>query len=196
MARERVLIKLAGTWQGIQCAEILEKEGIACNVTLVFSLAQAIAAANANATLISPFVGRISDWYKIKEPGKTFTVEKDPGVLSVKTIYEYLKNKHSRTEVMGASFRSKEQVLALAGIDALTISPKILEELNNSQQPVQPQLSVQAAQSLKLPTQEMTEEQFYWKMCTDPMASEKLPEGIRLFEKDTLALKNLLKTFI
>lgn len=196
IAREQVLIKLAGTWQGIQCVEILEQEGISCNVTLIFSIAQAIAAANANATLISPFVGRISDWYKEKEPNKTFSVETDPGVLSVKTIYEYLKNKHSRTEVMGASFRSKEQVLALAGIDALTISPKILEELQSCDGTVQPQLNVQAAQNLKLPTQEMTEETFYWKMCTDPMASTKLPEGIRLFDKDTQSLKMFLKNLL
>lgn len=130
--KSRILIKIASTWEGIRAAEILEREGITCNMTLLFNLAQAVAAAEAGATLVSPFVGRILDWHKANSGRDSYPAEEDPGVVSVKSIYQYYKKFGYKTIVMGASFRNKEEIVALAGCDRLTISPKLLEELKNS----------------------------------------------------------------
>jgi transaldolase len=193
--KERVLIKVAATWQGIKAAEQLEKEGISCNLTLLFSKeAQAVACAEAGVTLISPFVGRITDWYK-KETGKDYTAEEDPGVLSVRSIYQYYKKYGYKTIVMGASFRNKGQVLALCGCDKLTIGPKFLKELQASNDPVETKLA-------PLPESEVTvdkrpkpldDRHFYMRMCRDPMAIDKLHEGIRKFVADQVKLEDFVK---
>jgi len=184
--RSRVLIKVAATWEGIRAVRELEKQGIACNVTLIFSLVQAAASADAGATLISPFVGRISDWHK--KAGATWaTAAEDPGVLSVKRIYAYLKHHRFHTEVMGASFRSKEQVLALAGCDLLTVSPDILEQLcaMDSEASLERALDPTAPASNQATAALNTSEPlFRFALNEDAMASEKLSEGIRLFVAD------------
>src|SRR5256885_15625912 len=169
--RERILIKIASTWEGIRAAEVLQKEGINCNMTLLFSLPQAVAAAEAKAKLISPFVGRILDWYK-KNAGKDFAPAEDPGVLSVKEIYAYYKKFGHDTEVMGASFRNKGEVLELAGCDALTISPQLLGELKNSNEPMQRKLSPETAKQSKIERVEINESKFRWLMNENAMATE------------------------
>src|SRR5579859_2566744 len=177
VGRERILVKIASTWEGIRAAEVLQKEGINCNMTLLFSLAQAVACAEAKAKLISPFVGRILDWYKAKA-GKDFAPAEDPGVLSVKEIYAYYKQFGYPTEVMGASFRNKGEILELAGCDLLTISPQLLGELKASTEPVTRKLEPETAAACKLEKISLDEKAFRWRMNEDAMATEKLAEGI------------------
>jgi transaldolase len=189
--RERVLIKLASTWEGIQAARHLEKEGIHCNMTLLFCLPQAAACADVGARLISPFVGRILDWYK-SNTHSDFSPDEDPGVLSVREIYAYYKHLGYPTEIMGASFRNKSEILELAGCDLLTISPALLEDLNRSNDPVPRKLSPDneiESEPVKL---ELNEGRFRWMLNENAMATEKLAEGIRQFNADALRLKNFL----
>lgn len=194
IGKDRVLIKLAATWQGIRAAETLEKEGIQCNLTLLFSFAQARACADANVFLISPFVGRIYDWYKKNNPDTTFNVENDPGVESVQKIYRFYKMHGYRTVVMGASFRTPEQVLALNGCDRLTVSPALLAQLQQTQGAVPMPLTYEGEIQAK-PTA-MTEAEFYWAHNQDAMAVEKLAEGIRLFAVDQNSLEALLSQYL
>lgn len=191
ISRERVLIKMASTWEGIRAAEILEKEGIRCNMTLLFSLAQAIACAEAGAQLISPFVGRIYDWYK-KSTGIDYMGAEDPGVQSVKRIYNYYRKFGYTTEVMGASFRNTSQILELAGCDLLTISPDLLQKLADSDAPVARKLSAEAAPGASIVKMSLDEKSFRFMMNEDAMATEKLAEGIRAFCVDTGKLKQLI----
>lgn len=194
--RERVLIKLASTWEGIEACRQLEKEGIHCNMTLMFSLAQAIGCAEAGATLISPFVGRILDWYKKAEGVEGYPPDKDPGVCSVIQIYNYFKKFNYRTEVMGASFRNKEEVLELAGCDLLTISPTLLEEISKETGKLSRKLSVEQAEKQTIEKISIDEKSFRWLVNEDPMATEKLAEGIRKFAADQNKLeKKLSKNF-
>ncbi|MDU7391622.1 transaldolase [Atlantibacter hermannii] len=188
--KSRILIKLASTWEGIRAAEELEKEGIHCNLTLLFSFAQARACAEAGVFLISPFVGRIYDWYQARKPMDPYVVEEDPGVKSVRNIYDYFKQHRYETIVMGASFRRTEQILALAGCDRLTISPDLLKELQASEETVQRKL-IPTQQTFKRPTP-MTEAEFRWEHNQDAMAVEKLAEGIRSFASDQRKLEDLL----
>lgn len=194
ISKDRVLIKLAATWQGIRAAETLEKEGIQCNLTLLFSFAQARACADANVFLISPFVGRIYDWYKKNNPDTTFTVDNDPGVESVQKIYRFYKMHGYRTVVMGASFRTPEQVLALNGCDRLTVSPALLAQLQQSQGPVPTPLTYEG--EIQAKPVAMTEAEFYWAHNQDAMAVEKLAEGIRLFAVDQNSLEALLSQYL
>lgn len=189
--KERVLIKLAATWEGIRAAEVLERDGIQCNLTLLFCFAQARAAAEAGAYLISPFVGRILDWYKQHHPEAAYPAEQDPGVLSVRRIYDYFKSCGYPTIVMGASFRSVEQILALAGCDRLTISPALLDQLAELQQPLIRRLQP-GSQQLP-PPEPLSEAAFRWQLNQDAMASDKLAEGIRLFAQDQIKLEQLLQ---
>jgi transaldolase len=190
--KSRVLIKLASTWQGIKAAEQLEQEGIACNLTLLFSKAQAIACAEANVTLISPFVGRILDWYKAKE-GKDFIGAEDPGVKSVASIYQYYKQYGYKTVVMGASFRNTGEIIELAGCDLLTIAPKLLNELQETQGTLITKLSTDnIIPSSTADITPLTEVTFAWQHNEDAMASEKLSEGIRNFAKDQQVLDTLV----
>ncbi|MDL2399405.1 transaldolase [Rhizobium mayense] len=187
--RDHILIKLASTWEGIRAAEVLQKEGIDCNLTLLFSKAQAIACADAKVFLISPFVGRILDWYK-KSTGKEFTPEEDPGVISVREIYNYYKANDINTIVMGASFRSAGEIEALAGCDRLTISPALLDELSKDDGKLERKLSPEHKTSVaKIAVDEKT---FRWMMNEDAMATEKLAEGIRAFAKDLIALRTMV----
>jgi transaldolase len=187
----RILIKIASTWEGIRAAEVLQKDGIHCNLTLLFSFEQAVACADAGATLISPFVGRILDWYQQNTEQKTYTPQDDPGVLSVKRIYNYYKQYGYETIVMGASFRNQGQIEALAGCDRLTISPQLLDQLNNDAGALEKQLSsVTGATETKI---DLTEDRFRWKMNDNAMASDKLSEGIRKFAQDHRALQTMLK---
>lgn len=195
ISRERVLIKIASTWEGIRAAEKLQKEGINCNMTLLFSLAQAVACAEAGAKLISPFVGRILDWYKAKT-GKDYSSAEDPGVLSVQEIYAYYKKFGYATEVMGASFRNKGEILELAGCDLLTISPQLLGELKSSNDPVQPKLTPAFAASHKVDRFSVDEKSFRWRLNEDAMATEKLSEGIRLFNADAVKLEKHISTLL
>jgi transaldolase len=189
--RERVLIKIASTWEGIRAAQVLEKEGIRCNMTLLFSLPQAIACADANVQLISPFVGRIYDWHK-KSTGQEYTGADDPGVQSVKRIYDYYRKFGYKTEVMGASFRNTSQITELAGCDLLTISPELLQKLAESDAPVARKLSPEAAQSADLKKITLDEKAFRFMLNEDAMGTEKLAEGIRLFCADALKLEKLV----
>lgn len=189
--RERVLVKIASTWEGIRAAERLENEGIRCNLTLLFSFPQAVACADAGVTLISPFVGRILDWYR-KRDGVDFAPEQDPGVLSVRRIYGYFKRFGYQTEVMGASFRSTGQVLALAGCDLLTISPELLEQLRASEAPVERKLDPDRARAQAVERERFDEKQFRFAVNEDAMASEKLAEGIRLFVADVRKLEAIV----
>lgn len=189
--KERILIKIASTWQGIQAAEVLEKEGITCNMTLLFNMAQAVACAEAGVTLISPFVGRITDWYKKSEGKKGYAAHEDPGVISVAAIYKYYKTHGYKTVVMGASFRNKEQILELAGCDKLTIGPKFLKELQESSAKVQPKLKDNGGSADKRPKR-LDDRHFYMRMCRDPMALDKLHEGIRGFVADTQKLEKII----
>ena len=188
--RERILIKLASTWEGIRAAEVLQREGINCNLTLLFSMAQAIACAEAKVFLISPFVGRILDWYK-KSTGQDYTAETDPGVVSVRQIYNYYKANGISTIVMGASFRNIGEIEALAGCDRLTISPVLLEELDKADGALDRKLSPETFKAE--PLQSLDEKQFRWALNEDQMATEKLSEGIRLFAKDLVALRSMVK---
>ncbi len=197
IARERVLIKLAASWEGIQAARALQQEGINCNLTLLFSLTQAIACAQAKVKLISPFVGRIYDWYK-KTAGEHWieadhTGAQDPGVQSVRAIYNYYKTYDINTEIMGASFRNTGQILALAGCDLLTISPELLGQLAQNQGEVQAALSVQSAKDIAPEWRASNEVTFRTELNADAMASEKLAEGIRLFTSDALKLDSLIQ---
>jgi len=193
--KSRILIKLASTWEGIQAAKVLEQEGIHCNMTLLFCMAQAIACANAKATLISPFVGRILDWYVVAGPKKSYEPTEDPGVISVTDIYNYYKAVGSKTIVMGASFRSKGEVLALAGCDKLTISPKLLDELKASHDKVEVKLHLEEAKAKAGSVKErvLTESQFRWELNENAMATEKLSEGIRKFAADTSKLEEIIR---
>ncbi len=191
ISRERILIKIASTWEGIRAAEVLEKEGIRCNMTLLFSLPQAIAAAEAGAQLISPFVGRILDWHK-KASGQDYAAADDPGVLSVKRIYDYYKKFGYTTEVMGASFRNTGEILELAGCDLLTISPELLQKLADADATIERKLSPEAAQSSVLERISYDEKSFRLALNDDAMATEKLAEGIRLFCADAVKLEQLI----
>lgn len=191
VSRERVLIKIASTWEGIRAAEILEKEGIRCNMTLLFCLAQAAACAEAGAQLISPFVGRIYDWFK-KQTGQEIFGAEDPGVLSVKKIYNYYRKFGYKTEIMGASFRNTSQILELAGCDLLTISPDLLQKLSDSTNAVSAKLNKEAALASDLKKIEVDEKSFRFALNEDAMATEKLAEGIRLFCADTVKLEQMI----
>jgi transaldolase len=195
IARERVLIKIASTWEGIKAAKTLQLEGINCNLTLLFSLPQAVACAVAGAKLISPFVGRILDWHKAKT-GEEYSASNDPGVRSVQEIYTYYKKYGHPTEVMGASFRSKGEILELAGCDLLTISPSLLGELRNSTEPVGRKLSPEIATQSKARKLSLNERKFRWLLNENAMATEKTAEGIRLFAADTVKLEGYLETKI
>ena len=190
IGRERILVKLASTWEGIRAAEELQKQGIDCNLTLLFGKAQAIACADAGVFLISPFVGRIYDWY-VKSTGQKYAHEEDPGVLSVRSIYDYYKAHDIPTVVMGASFRSTGQIEALAGCDRLTIAPNLLEELAASDAPLERQLApdrFEAGEAI-----EMDEKRFRWEMNEDAMATEMLAAGIRGFARDLEKLRAIVR---
>ncbi len=189
--RERILIKIASTWEGIRAAELLQKEGIRCNMTLLFSLPQAVACAEAGAQLISPFVGRIYDWYK-KRDGVEFSGPEDPGVQSVRAIYKYYKKFGHPTEIMGASFRNISQILELAGCDLLTISPELLKQLAESQGEVTRKLSPTDPHNDEIHRLNLTESSFRFMVNDDAMATEKLAEGIRLFAADAAKLEQLI----
>jgi transaldolase len=190
---KRVLFKIASTWEGIRAAERLEKEGIHTNMTLLFSFCQAVAAADAGVTLISPFVGRILDFWK-KELNKDIPLAEDPGVQSVTQIYNYYKKFGYKTIVMGASFRSKDEALALAGCDYLTIAPKLLQEMQASKSPVERKLDPEKAKTMDIKKVTYDEKSFRWAFNEDPCACYKLPEGIRNFAKDTIKLEQLIKS--
>ena len=195
ISRDRILIKIASTWEGIRAAEILENEGIHCNLTLLFSFPQAVACAEAGVQLISPFVGRILDWYKAST-GKDYHGEDDPGVQSVREIYTYYKKFGYPTEVMGASFRNTGEIIALAGCDLLTISPKLLEELQNSTEPIEPALSSEAAQQADIGKTSFDEKSFRFALNEDAMATEKTAEGIRKFAADIVKLEDLVSSML
>ncbi len=195
--RKRILIKLASTWEGAQAAKVLEKEGIHCNMTLMFSLPQAIACARVNATLVSPFVGRILDWYKKSEGVSGYAPEEDPGVKSVTQIYNYYKKFGHSTQVMGASFRNVDEILELAGCDLLTISPQFLEDLKNAEGTVTRKLDPEAAKkSKKIKKIPLNEKKFRLMLNENAMATEKLSEGIRRFAEDAQKLEqHLVETY-
>jgi transaldolase len=192
--KERVLIKIASTWEGIQAARELEKEGIHCNLTLLFGFGQAVACAEAGVTLISPFVGRILDWYKKNKAGPAYEGEEDPGVQSVQKIFNYYKQHGYKTIVMGASFRNVGEIKALAGVDYLTISPNLLEELQKSSDPVPKKLDASnaSAQPLEKVSFVDNEPEFRWALLDDQMAFDKLHEGIKKFAEDGAALQKVL----
>jgi transaldolase len=194
VSRERVLIKVASTWEGIKAAEELEREGIHCNLTLLFSFAQAVACAEAKVTLISPFVGRIYDWYKKENGGKDIPIEKDPGVASVTKIYNYFKKFGYKTQVMGASFRKVEQITHLAGSDLLTISPDLLEKMEATQGEITPQLTPEKAKASEGEKLHLEEKDFRWMHNEDPMAVDKLSEGIRKFYADARKLEQYARS--
>ena len=189
--KERILIKIASTWEGIRAAEALQKEGINCNMTLLFSLPQAVSCAEANAKLISPFVGRIMDWFKAKT-GETYSGEDDPGVQSVKEIFNYYKKFGYATEVMGASFRNTDEILELAGCDLLTISPGFLRELQDSNVTVIRKLDAGKAGESDLSKLDLDESSFRYLLNEDAMATEKLADGIRLFAADIVKLEGII----
>ena len=190
VTRERVLIKVASTWEGIRAAELLEKEGIHCNLTLLFSFAQAVACAEAGVTLISPFVGRIYDWYKKEGGGKEIAPDQDPGVASVTRIYNYYKKYGYKTQVMGASFRNVNQIVRLAGCDLLTISPELLDQLEQAEGTLDRKLDPMKAKASKEERLHLDEKTFRWMHNEDPMATEKLAEGIRKFNSDAQHLED------
>ncbi len=193
--RERVLIKIASTWEGLNAAEQLQKEGIRCNLTLMFSLPQAVRAVEAKVQLISPFVGRIYDWYK-KENKRDYTGPEDPGVQSVQEIYSYYKKFGYKTEVMGASFRNVGQIRELAGCDALTISPELMKELAESQDPLERKLDLEKAKQAKIERLELDEKKFRWMLNENAMAYEKTGEGIRKFAADVVKLEKFVASKI
>ncbi|MCB1875581.1 MAG: transaldolase [Chromatiales bacterium] len=192
VGRERILIKIATTWEGVRAADQLEDDGINCNLTLLFSFAQAVAAAEAGAFLISPFVGRIMDWYKAKE-GRDFSPEEDPGVQSVTRIYHYYKKFGYPTVVMGASFRNTGEIEQLAGCDRLTISPQLLQQLDESEGDLPRILEPSAGASMDMDKIHLDEKTFRWQLSQDAMAVEKLNEGIRGFHSDTLKLRAMIE---
>jgi transaldolase len=192
ISRERILIKLASTWEGIRAAAELEREGIHCNLTLLFSFAQAVACAEAGVTLISPFVGRIYDWYR-KERGQDIPADQDPGVASVTRIYNYFKKFGYKTQIMGASFRKVDQIVRLAGCDLLTISPDLLKEMEHTESDVTRRLSVQSAEKSDATKLHLDEKTFRWMHNEDAMAVEKLSEGIRKFHADTIKLEQYVR---
>ena len=192
--REKILVKIAATWEGIRAAEILEKEGIQCNLTLIFSIAQAVACAESGVYLISPFVGRILDWHKAKSGKSEFPADEDPGVVSVTRIYHYFKFFDHQTRVMGASFRNIGEIEALAGCDQLTISPALLAQLDADQAKLVRRLSVDSTP--KMSKIDCSEKAFRWQMNEDAMATEKLAEGIRLFHADTQKLESQISKHI
>jgi transaldolase len=192
--KERILIKIASTWEGIRAAEQLEKEGIQCNLTLLFSFAQARACAEAGVYLISPFVGRILDWYKAKTGKDSYPAAEDPGVQSVTSIYNYYKSHGYNTIVMGASFRNKDEITELAGCDRLTISPGLLQELQDCTDPLPTKLVAEAASQSTASA--LSETEFRWDMNEDAMATEKLAEGIRNFTIDQIKLEDMLQEYL
>jgi transaldolase len=189
--RERILIKIASTWEGIAAGKVLEKEGINCNLTLMFSLPQAVLCAEGGIELISPFVGRIYDWYKAANK-REYTGAEDPGVQSVKEIYTYYKKFDHRTEVMGASFRNTNQILELAGCDLLTISPDLLEKLSESYDPVERKLDPEKAKQADVQRLVLDEKKFRFLLNENAMATEKLSEGIRKFAADIVKLEKFV----
>jgi transaldolase len=189
VSRERILIKIASTWEGIRAAELLEKEGIHCNLTLLFSFAQAVGCAEAGVTLISPFVGRIYDWYKKENGGNEIPTDQDPGVKSVTRIYNYYKKYGYRTQVMGASFRNVNQIVRLAGCDLLTISPELLEQLEQKEGSLDRKLDPATAKASEDERLHLDEKTFRWMHNEDAMATEKLAEGIRKFNSDARHLQ-------
>jgi transaldolase len=191
VSRDRILIKIASTWEGIKAAEIVQKEGIKCNLTLLFSLPQAVACAEANVQLISPFVGRIYDWYKNANK-REYTGAEDPGVQSVSRIFHYYKHFGYNTEVMGASFRNVSQILELAGCDLLTISPDLLAKLAESHEPVTCKLDAAAAKATPIERLQLDEETFRFLFNEDAMATEKTAEGIRKFAADIVKLEQVI----
>jgi transaldolase len=193
--RERVLIKIASTWEGLLAAEQLQKEGIRCNLTLMFSLVQAVRAAEANVQLISPFVGRIYDWYKAANK-RDYVGPEDPGVQSVNEIYTYYKKFGFKTEVMGASFRNTGQIRELAGCDCLTISPELMKELSDSTEPLERKLDPEKAKSAKIDKLELDEKKFRWLLNENAMAYEKTGEGIRKFAADVVKLEKFVASKI
>ncbi len=195
ISRDRILIKIASTWEGIKAAESLEKEGIHCNLTLLFSFAQAVACAEAKVQLISPFVGRILDWHKAST-GKDYQGDEDPGVISVRAIYNYYKKFGYKTEVMGASFRNKGEILALAGCDLLTISPSLLGELQASSEPVAVRLTPEEAASSDIEKITLDEKTFRYELNEDAMATEKTAQGIRNFAADIVKLEKLVEDMV
>lgn len=192
MQRERILIKLASTWEGICAAKQLARDGIRCNMTLLFSMAQAIACAEAGVQLVSPFVGRILDWYKKSTARDNYSAIEDPGVISVTQIYNYYKKYGYKTEVMGASFRNTGEILELAGCDLLTISPQLLEELQKTPGTLARKLSPENAAGFQMPKTSLDEKGFRWALNENQMATEKLSDGIRIFAADTLKLEKVL----
>jgi transaldolase len=190
VARQRILIKIASTWEGIRAAEQLEKEGIHCNLTLLFSFAQAVACAEAGVTLISPFVGRIYDWYKKEKGGAEIPPDQDPGVESVTRIYNYYKKYDYKTQVMGASFRNTNQIVRLAGCDLLTIIPELLDQLEKTEGTLDRKLDPVKAKAAREPQLHLDEKTFRWMHNEDPMATEKLAEGIRKFNSDAQHLQD------
>jgi transaldolase len=191
ISRERILIKVASTWEGIRAAEVLQKEGIRCNLTLLFSLPQAVACAEAKVQLVSPFVGRIYDWYKAAMK-RDYTGAEDPGVQSVTTIFQYYKHFGYKTEVMGASFRNISQIVELAGSDLLTISPDLLAKLAASTEPLTKKLDEAAAKAAKVERLNLDEKTFRFLVNEDAMATEKTSEGIRKFSADIVKLEQLI----
>jgi transaldolase len=196
ISRERILIKIAATWEGIRAAEQLEKKGIHCNLTLLFSLVQAIGCAEANVTLISPFVGRIYDWYKKDQGVSEIAPTEDPGVKSVTEIYNYYKKFDYKTTVMGASFRNIGEIIELAGCDALTISPSLLKELENTEAVLERKLNADNCRLLNIDRIHLNEKLFRWLMNENAMATEKLAEGIRKFTEDLRKLEKHIKTML
>jgi transaldolase len=196
VARERLLIKVASTWEGIRAAERLEREAIHCNLTLLFSFAQAAACADAGVTLISPFVGRIYDWHKAARKVEDIPIEEDPGVASVTRIYRHCKQHGYATQVMGASFRKSAQILALAGCDLLTISPELLEKLAQAEGEVPRRLSPEASGPPPAERARLSEKEFRWQHNEDAMAVEKLSEGIRRFDADARKLERFVASLV
>jgi transaldolase len=194
VGRERILIKVASTWEGIRAAEQLEREGIHCNLTLLFSFAQAVACAEAAVTLISPFVGRIYDWYKKEGGGADIPADEDPGVASVTHIYDYYKKFDYSTQVMGASFRKVDQIVRLSGCDLLTISPDLLEKMEKTPGEVTRRLSIETAKTSEVGKIHLDEKTFRWLHNQDPMAVEELSEGIRKFYADARKLEQFART--
>jgi len=190
--RERILVKLASTWEGIKAAETLTKEGIHCNMTLMFSLAQAIACADAKVQLVSPFVGRILDWHSKNQPEHKYTPDAEPGVLLVKDIFNYYKKFGHKTEIMAASFRNQGEILALAGCDLLTIAPSLLTELERTEGTLERKLILEKVHESEIQKTVMDQKKFRWLMNEDIMASEKLAEGIKNFNEDVAKLESLL----
>ncbi len=197
ISKDRILVKIASTWEGVQAAKVLEKEGIRTNMTLLFGFCQAVACAQAGVFLISPFVGRILDWFKAKEKRDSYPAKEDPGVINVRRIYAYYKKYGYETKVMGASFRNAEEIKALAGCDLLTIGPKFLEELQNEETEIKQVLSKEFAEkNCRDDNWDMKEKDFRWQLNEDAMATEKLAEGIRLFTLDTIKLEELIASKI